>query len=106
MTLPPPVPPTPPLAPSVKPWWQRLPAIVGLAVGILLVIATLANSSKRNTPADNGRQDGIELCAALRDSENDNLTTGDWEQLTGWREWKIVEYVTENCPEEARRFGG
>lgn len=47
---------------------------------------------------------GTELCESLRDQENDNLTTGDWERLTDWPEWKIRRYVADRCPEQLDRF--
>lgn len=74
---------------------------ITVAIVVMLGIGTYSESKSKK---DDGGS--TELCAALRDPSSDNLTTGDWEDLTGWPEWKIARYVNANCPTEADRFGG
>lgn len=113
MTLPPPTPgqplppghpgPPPPKYRDPRPWYRR-PNLWIWATGAAVVVVLFAILPRTSREEDDGPGGGRELCAALRDSENNALTTGDWERITGWQDWEIRRYVADRCPEQLDRF--
>ncbi len=87
--------------------WQRWRTSVMLGsatMGALVVYMIATVNDGRTDPAPVTTVEKITLCEALRDPSNDNFSTGTWERLTDWPEWKIRRHVAEWCPEQLDRF--
>ncbi len=88
-----------------RPWWRR-PVVwiwgTGSVIGaIVLVLMPKPDRGGEPDPEPTGN---MELCQMLRDPEYDDWSTGTWERLTDWPEWKIRRYVADRCPEQIDRF--
>lgn len=90
-------------------WWppanwgpKQAPVAAAVIIIVFCVIVFVTGGDERNADkADSGGS--TELCAALRDPENRQLTLGDWERITDLEDWEIQRYVRQRCPEQYDR---